>query len=142
MESFDITKEMVEISIGEYQLDSGFELSNAIASFDKHGIVLAYNKLLKAKTEATIIISQIASVLNLAILVSAYKEQNIPNQRIADETKIHIFRIKKANDILNYDSVDRIKKTVVDLANLDKNIKSGLVDKDKALDLFILNLIK
>ncbi len=142
LENNSITREMVEVSIGDYQIDDNYALANAISSSDKHATILSYNKLLKDNTDPTLIISKISGILNLAILVLAYKEKNIPNQQIADETKIHIFRIKKSVELVDNTSPERLKSIVIMLADLDKNIKTGTVNKDKALDSFILNLIK
>ena len=142
LESNVITSEMVEISIGKYLIDDAYALSNAIVALDKHAIVLAYNKLLNKGEEATKIIGQMASTLNLAVLVSAYMEQGKTAQQTADESKIHIFRIKKAIEMINQGSIKNIKHIVVKLAELDKNIKTGKVDKDLGLDRFVLELIK
>ena len=142
LESNVITSEMVEISIGKYLIDDNYALSNAMVALDKHAIILAYNKLLNKGEEPTKIIGQMASTLNLAVLVSAYMEQGKTAQQTADQSKIHIFRIKKAIDMINQGSIKNIKHIVVRLAELDKNIKSGKIDKDLGLDRFILELIK
>lgn len=141
-ESPDITDKMIEVSIGEYVNDDYFGLTNAITSGDKQGIVSAFKDRINHGEPITMMIGQIASILNLTLLVAAYRMQGLSSADISNEMKIHIFRVKKASEMLSNSSEENIKKLMLDLAELDKNIKTGKIDEKSGMTNFILNLIK
>ena len=142
MESDSITIAMIQKSIGEYLKDDYFALSNEIVSLNRHGIISAYQKRKNAGEEPTVIIAQISSTLTLALNVSMYKRQGMALSDIADKLKIHIFRIKKSNELLNNLKNISIEELIKQLAELDKNIKTGFVDGTQGLENFLINLIK
>lgn len=141
-ESPNITDKMIEVSIGDYVNDDYFGLTNAITSSDEQAIVASFRDRMNHGEPITMMIGQIASILNLALLVAAYRKQGLSSQDISNELKIHIFRIKKASEMLADSSEDNIKRLLLELAELDKNIKSGKIDEKSGINNFILNLIK
>ena len=142
METNHITMPQIKKSVGEYHKDDYFALSNAIVSLDSHGIIDAFNKRKAMGEEPTVIIAQISSVLTLALNVWTLKKQGMSLQDISDKMKIHIFRVKKSNELLQNLKGQSIEGLIKDLANLDYNIKSGKVDPLLGLENFIIKLIK
>ena len=142
LENRQITEKQVEQSIDNYHSEDYFALSNAIVNADKNAIIKYYNEKITYGQNAIAIVGQIASTLNLSILVDSYKKQGLSSKEIASKLNIHIFRIKKANDLLINKSAKKIKQLVNNLANLEFNIKSGNVNNTRGLDWFILELIK
>lgn len=141
-ETHSITEEHIEASIGEYVKDDAFALANALTSSDSHQILSTYSERKKAGDEPTYLIGQISSVLSLALQVNGLRKQGLANQDISDKTKIHIFRIKKASELLTKATPEKIKALVVKLAQLDADIKTGKVDDQLGLDNFILVVVK
>lgn len=141
-QSENITDEMIEVSVGEYITEDYFGLTNAITSLDKQSIVASFKDKMDQGEPIPLMIGQIASVLNLTLLVAAYRKQGLSNGDISSEMKIHVFRVKKASELLNSSSEETIKKLLLSLAELDKNIKTGKVDEKVGINNFILNLIK
>ncbi len=137
-----ITEDTIDVSISDYVKEDAFALANALTSGDVHAIISAYSERKKAGDEPTYMISQISSVLSLSLQVNSYRKQGFANQDISDKTKIHIFRIKKASDLITKTSIEKIKVLVVKLAQLDADIKTGMVDDKIGLDNFILALVK
>ncbi len=137
-----ITSKMIDTSIGEYIKDDYFALSNALTSRDAHGIISAYNAKKLAGEDVTKMISQISSSLSLALKVYAYRKQGLTNSAIADKTNIHIYRIKKAGEILSSTNTFNIKELITSLAHLEGNIKTGKVDPNNGIEVFLLKLIK
>lgn len=142
MQTSSISDDVIEVSIGEYVKDDAFALANALSTNDAHAILSAYKERINADQEVGQIIGQISSVLSLSLQVDALRKQGLTNQDISDKTKIHIFRIKKASDLIAKASIEKIKTLIVKLAQLDADIKTGKVEEKLGLDNFMLNVIK
>jgi DNA polymerase-3 subunit delta len=140
-ESKEVSLEMVQKSVSEYFEDESYGLVNAIIGHDIEDIIMAYQKKIKLGIDPILIISQIAGILNLANMINDYKLQGVSLYNVAAITKVHIFRIKNANKILEKHGSDQIKKLIKKLTDLDFKIKSGKIDKNIAMDYFILQII-
>ncbi|MCK5807181.1 MAG: DNA polymerase III subunit delta [Mycoplasmataceae bacterium] len=141
-ENNSITQEMVSISVGNYLKEDTFAFVNAIAALDSTAIIMAYNKKKANGEPITTLIGQISSTLSLSLTVSAYRKQGMLNKDIADKMRVHIFRIKKAGELLNKTSPEFIKNLIVSLANLDGEIKTGKVDPILGFESLLLKIIK
>ena len=141
-ENQTITNEMVRVSVGNYLKEDTFAFINAIASLDAAAIMMTYNKKKYSGEPITTLIGQISSTLSLSLSVSAYRKQGMLNKDISDKMKIHIFRIKKAGDLLNKTSSEFIRELIIELANLDGEIKTGLVDPILGFESLLLKIIK
>lgn len=141
-ENHHITISMVNTSIGEYLKDDFFALSNSLTARDPIGIMHAYKKKKAASEDATYIISQISSTLSLALTVSSYREQGLSNSDISEKLKIHIFRIKKASELISSSNGSNIKELIKSLAQLDADIKMGIIDPEHGIEVYLLKLIK
>ena len=58
---------------------------------------------------------------------------------MAKKTGVNEFRFKKAYQAASAYSLSRIRKLLTDLYNIDRDIKRGDIDKDTALELFVLS---
>ncbi|NQZ66008.1 MAG: DNA polymerase III subunit delta [Mycoplasmatales bacterium] len=141
-ENNNITAKMIDTSIGEYVKDDYFALSNALTARDSHGVISAYKAKKIAGEDVTKMISQIASSLSLALKVYAYRKQGFNNQAIAEKTKIHIYRIKKAGEILATSNSLDIRELIINLAKLEGDIKTGKIEASNGIEVFLLKLIK
>ncbi len=59
--------------------------------------------------------------------------------QMAKKTGINEFRFKKAWQAANSYSLSRIRKLLIQLYNIDRDIKRGDIDKDTALELFVMS---
>ncbi len=59
--------------------------------------------------------------------------------QMAKKTGVNEFRFKKAWQAANSYSLSRIKKLLIQLYNIDRDIKRGDIDKDTALELFVMS---
>ena len=142
LEDQNITSNMVEVSIASYHGVDAFALSNAMTDGNVSDLFDAYNKKrLNGETWVSIL-GQISSVLNIVALVDAYKKQGYQLQDISDELKIHIFRIRKANEFLMDVSIEKVNSLIIQLADLERDVKMGKIDEEKGLDYFMLNLVR
>lgn len=142
LENNKITYEMVEVSINKYLKDDYFALSNAITSNDHHGIIESYRNHIDRGDDASVIIGQISSILSLALQVHSLRKQGLTNQDISDKLKIHIFRVKKALELINSSNKNDILSLIKTLAELDSNIKKGLVEPNLGLEVYLIKLIQ
>ena len=65
--------------------------------------------------------------------------QGMSIAQMAKKCGINEFRFKKAYQAAGSYSKSRIKKILADLYNIDRDIKRGDIDKDTALELFVLS---
>ncbi|CAM9141752.1 DNA polymerase III subunit delta [Mycoplasma todarodis] len=140
--SKDVTIEVIDKSISTYVSEDYFALANAIIEKDAYAIASAYKDRLFAGDDPLLLIGQIASTLLLANKVNNYKQTGMTTREISDVTRIHIFRIKKANELLMKTNPVVLKELINDLAKLDIDIKTGVIDSKVGLDKFILNFMK
>ena len=82
------------------------------------------------------IANQFRLLLQTKIMIS----NNINEGDIAKYLKVHPYRIKLAHQKSNRLSIDILKKYLSDLGELDYKIKSGITNKNSALELFFINL--
>ena len=141
-ENYEITQKMVDYSISDYSIIDTFAFSNAVASLDTSEIMYTYKKKIDGGEEPLTLIAQMASVFTLANMVHSYKELGSTLKEIASETGVHIFRIKKANELLNKLTTISIQELITKLTKLETDIKTGVIDPQIGLMNFLVNLIK
>ena len=61
--------------------------------------------------------------------------------QMAKKTGVNEFRFKKAWQAANSYSLSRIRKLLTQLYNIDRDIKRGDIDKDTALELFVMSAV-
>lgn len=66
-------------------------------------------------------------------------QQGMSIAQMAKKTGINEFRFKKAWQAANAYSLSRIRKLLTELYNIDRDIKRGDIDKDTALELFVIS---
>lgn len=68
-------------------------------------------------------------------------KEGMSMSQMAKRTGINEFRFKKAWQAANSYSLSRIRKLLTDLYNIDRDIKRGDIDKDTALELFVISAV-
>ena len=126
----NLTSKTVEVDI--------FELIDDIIKGKKEDAIEIYHEMLKIKEEPIKIIVMLANQFRIMyqskeLLIKGYSEKDI-----ASILKIHPYRVKLAiQNSRSYNS-NTLLKYINDLADIDLNIKKGKLNKDLALELFIL----
>lgn len=96
--------------------------------------------IIENNVEPAIILSMIAGQYRLIYSVKNLIRNGLSEKSIADELKIHPYRIKLAHDnSYKYDN-EELKDKILSIGELDKKIKIGKLDKYNALKIFIINL--
>lgn len=118
--------------------DNVFELTNAIMEKNEARIIKIYKDLLLSGEESIKLIVLIANQLRLILQVKLMIKNGYKESEMASIISEHPYRIKLA-----IKSKFKIKELIYyldELEELDYNIKSGKVDKDFGLEMFLYNI--
>lgn len=115
-----------------------FDLINYIVKKDKENALNLYDALIKQNEEPIKIIVTLANQFRLIYQAKELYKKGNREDTISEILKIHPYRIKLALEKSKNYSSKILLKYLLKLAELDKNIKNGLIDKHLALELFIL----
>ena len=137
----NIDKQVVNQSVTKYSENDYFALTNAILSGDKKALIKAYQNQIQQGDDPVFIISQIGSIFTLAFYINVFIKQGLTNNQIAQKIGIHVFRVKNVAKLTSLYSSSKIENFIKELKSLDQKIKSGLIDKNLALDQFVLKLL-
>lgn len=119
---------------------NNFKLIDAIISKNKALAIELYEERLKLNEEPIAIIIALANQIRIMYQVKELYLMGHTEHDIASNLNIHPYRVKLASqNARKYDS-NTLLKYLEDLANLDIKIKTGQVDKELGLELFILSI--
>lgn len=118
--------------------DNVFDLTDAITKRDFKKMYECYNDLMVLGEEPIKIIALLGNQFLLIYQVKLLNEKGKSNTEISQILNVHPYRVKLAleTDFLIYELKDILKK----LHDLDFGIKSGSLDKNYALEDFLLHL--
>ena len=117
-----------------------FDLIKYIASKNKKEAILTYRKLHENNTEDLGIMALLESQIRLLKQVNSLIAKNEKKDSIATILKTHPFRISKTIELLKDINNSDIDSLIRNLAKLDLEIKSGIIEDKKTLEMLILNL--
>lgn len=115
-----------------------FALTNAIMNKDRDKIFNIYNDLIKSGEDPSKLLVMLANQFRLLLQVKLMASNGYKDNEMVSILKEHPYRIKlsKENTYSKKILIDKIKK----LAELDYNIKSGVIDRYLGFELFLLNI--
>ena len=126
----NLTTKLIEIDI--------FKLIDYIVKNDKEKALELYYEMLKMNEEPIKIVVILANQFRIMYQSKELLKKGYSEKDIASILKIHPYRVKLAiQNSRNYTS-ETLLKYLNDLANIDIGIKTGTLNKDLALELFIL----
>lgn len=129
----DITK-----ILGEELDNNNFHFVNAVIEKDLKKSIKIYNSLRIYKVEPTSLIILLAREYRLMYYVSKMYQNQISLREISNNLNLADWQIDKLyNNAIHYKEKELLKN-LVDLCNLDKNIKKGIWDKNTAIYNFLL----
>lgn len=135
-----ISLDDVKKVITKYSENNIFELVEAVVKNDKQKIFTLYKELIEEKEEPAVIVSLLAGQFRLLYQVNILAEQGLDSAKIASKLGVHPYRITLAIKSSHSIEESKMLNIIESLANVDKNIKLGLIDKIKALEVFFLEL--
>ncbi len=126
----NLTVKIIEIDI--------FKLIDYIVKKDKEKALELYYEMLKMNEEPIKIVVILANQFRIMYQSKELLKKGYSEKDIANILKIHPYRVKLAiQNSRNYSS-ETLLKYLNNLANIDIGIKTGNLNKDLALELFIL----
>ena len=133
-----INKEDVLALCSSNSNDDIFDLINAVVSKDKDRALSIYSNLIRSNEEPIKIIITLANQFRLIYQCKELYKKGNSEDSISKILDVHPYRIKLALEKGKNYSSSVILKYLDDLAEIDNNIKSGVVDKGLAFQLFLL----
>jgi DNA polymerase-3 subunit delta len=142
IEDKGITKEMIYTSISKYNSNNIFEFINSFQEGDVAGLFRSYKERVDNGEAIINLISQLSNALILCSSIHSYKALRMRVEEIAEEMKIHIFRVKKANELLKTMGFKRIEVLIQMLSELDTKIKNGEINEVIGFEKLLLEIIR
>lgn len=118
--------------------DNIFSLTNAIMNKDKKNIINIYKDLLLMGEEPIKLIVMIANQFRLILQVKLMIKNGYKEKDMAGVIEEHPYRVKLA--ISSQFTINELKTYLIKLGELDFKIKSGEIDKNFGLEMFLLNI--
>ena len=117
-----------------------FKLTDFIIKKDKFNCFKLYQDFLNNNYEETYLIGMLASQFRFLLQVKLLCNQGKNKDEITNILSVHPYRVKLAiNNLYSY-SLNELTKNLNNLFILDKDIKTGLVNKKIAMELYLANL--
>ncbi len=117
-----------------------FDFIEALSTNQKDRTYNLMNNLLNSGSNFFQLIALIVNQFELMLEVLELDQKGMPFVDIVKEMSIHEFRVKKAFKAAQRFSVEKLKKILTNLYEIDRNIKSGNIDQKTALELFIARI--
>ena len=134
-----ITLKDVILMVARPLEDNSFQLFNYLLDGQNTKAIGLFRDLKVANTNAIVLIGMLANQFRLLDQVFYLASLKMTVEDIAKELNIKPIRVTIMSKHYRKIKSQRIKDILEDLFTLDKNIKSGLVDRDYAFELFLIN---
>lgn len=128
----------IKLLVTEPLEENSFQVLNYLMNNNKTLAIKKYRKLVKENYETIVLISSIATQLKFYKQVF-YLKNIYSNEEISKILKTNEKRIFVTNKNLNKIGIDKINKSLENLFLLDKQIKSGNLNKILAFEMFLIN---
>lgn len=119
--------------------DDIFALTDSVINRNIDRSLELYNKFMEKNYEPIYIIGLLGNQFTLLYQVKKLYNMGKNNNDIASILNVHPYRVKLAIQNSYYYTESDLIKYIYKLANLDKNIKTGNIDKTLGLELFLIN---
>ncbi len=130
----------IELVITQVLEDDIFKLVEAVISNNKERIFNIYKDLIELGEEPIKIVVMLANQFRLFYQVKVLLEDGLNKSEIASQLSVHPYRVQLAMEKASKYQESKLLKILESLADIDMEIKSGVSDKNKALEVFFLEL--
>lgn len=117
--------------------EENFEFCDVIIKKEYKKMSEYLDNFISLKQELTPFIALLASQYRI---IYAVKSMNLPNDVIAKELGLHPYRVKLASANANLYTKDELQKKLLDLCDLDYQIKTSSADKYMLFKIFVINV--
>ena len=116
-----------------------FALTDSVITNNIDKSITLYNKFMDKNYEPVYIIGLLGNQFTLLYQVKKLYNMGKSNNDIASILGVHPYRVKLAIQNSYYYTEEDLIKYIYKLGNLDKDIKTGNIDKALGLELFLIN---
>ena len=117
-----------------------FLLVDAVMENDKSNIFKLYGELINSNVEVAVIIYNLANQFRLFYQVNVLAEKGMDKKSISNMLKEHPYRVELALSKSINANIEKYLDFLSNLHDIDFKIKTGLLDKNQALESFFLAL--
>ncbi|MDD4188259.1 MAG: DNA polymerase III subunit delta [Bacilli bacterium] len=117
--------------------EDNFTFCDVVIKKDYPKIITHFNEFKQLKQEVIPFVALLASQYRL---MYAVKSLNETPDKIAKELGVHPYRVKLAKEKSYMYSKEELQKKLLDLCDLDYNLKTSMVDKYMLLKIFLVNV--
>lgn len=135
-----LSVEVVELLVARQLEDNVFLLTDALVQRKIKEAYLIYEDLMTQNEEPFKLLILIANQFRLMSQVIGLSKQGYRETDIAKTLNVHPYRVKLIHGQSHRFEQETIAKYLYQLADIDYKIKSGVLQKELALEMFILNL--
>ena len=134
----ELTLELVRDLVPQTLEDNIFLLTEALTSKNRKEAYRVFSDLMIQNEEPIKLIVMIANQFRLLKQIQILQMRGMYEKDIASELGVHPYRVKIAIGQVRRFQADEIDKILKELADADLQIKTGKIDGQMALELFIL----
>lgn len=117
-----------------------FNLIDNIVTSNKGKAIESYHEMLKLGEEPIMILIMLANQFRMIYQVKKLYQRGYSEKDISSILKVHWYPVRKTLGKMQNYTDDKLLYYLDQLADLDVDIKSGKIDKEIGLELFILNV--
>lgn len=132
-------KDINDLTIKNIDMDI-FKLIDNILLKNKEAAIECLEEMMKYGEEPLAIIIMLANQFRIMYQAKILIKKGYSERDVASSLELHEYRVKKALEKARMYNENVILSNLEKLADLDYNIKSGNIDKNIGLELFLLNL--
>lgn len=135
-----ITPDQVKMGLTKNTEAFVFDMIDAISSGNKGEAIYLMHSMFKSGEAWQRLLPLIISSYELMLIGKEMSEEGHNQREVIALTGAHEYRIKKAMALSRKYSVKQLRKTLGLCLNVDKEIKTGLLDWELAMELLIANI--
>ena len=115
-----------------------FHLVNAVITHDLKQAMHLWHDLDSLNKDPIYLVALLASQFRLRAQVRMLSDRRMSESMIAQQLKVHPFRVKKAHEAVARLNSERLLEILNDLAELDQRFKSGTLDRRLGFEMFLI----
>lgn len=114
-----------------------FNLLDAVSGNQKEKAYYLLSNILNSGRDVYSVIAMMVNQFELLLDVAQFKGDGMNLKQITDTMKTSEFRIKKAMSFSEKFTIDKLKYILSSLYEMDRNIKTGLIEQNLAMEMLI-----
>lgn len=117
-----------------------FAMLDAVSKDRKEEAFLLLHNILDSGENTYKLLSLVCSQFELMLSAKEMKEEGLPFSEIQKQLGVHEFRIKKAMQFAQGYSIQKLRRVLKSAYEVDKNIKTGILEQRLALEMFVAEI--